>query len=70
MKRSKKIFVVVGVLFILGTLVVGYDISRKTSFPGSKKLLKESIAPSKEEDNDSLNTINEVKENPEKQNEQ
>ncbi len=52
MKRSKKIFVIVGVLFIVGTLIVGYDISTKTSFPGSKKLLKESIAPSKEKDSD------------------
>ncbi|MCO6358430.1 hypothetical protein [Roseivirga pacifica] len=46
MKRSKKIFVIVAVLFIAAIFVVGYDISRKTSFPGSKKYLKESIAPS------------------------
>ena len=49
MKKSKKIFIGIGVLFIIGTLIVGYDISSKTSFPGSKKLLKESIAPSNEE---------------------
>ena len=49
MKKSKKIFVTIGVLFIVGTIIVGYDISNKTSFPGSKKYLKESIAPSKEE---------------------
>ncbi|NVK83284.1 MAG: hypothetical protein HWE21_03130 [Cytophagia bacterium] len=48
MKKSKKVFVLVAVLFVLATLVVGYDISRRTSFPGSKKLLKESIAPSEE----------------------
>ena len=46
MKKSKKIFVGFGILFIIATLIVGYDISSKTSFPGSKKLLKESIAPS------------------------
>tara|TARA_Y100000114_G_scaffold37187_1_gene32797 strand:+ start:1974 stop:2270 length:297 start_codon:yes stop_codon:yes gene_type:complete len=46
MKRSKKIFVAVGLVFIVATIIVGYDISRKTSFPGSKKYLKESIAPS------------------------
>ncbi|RKQ49058.1 hypothetical protein BXY85_0045 [Roseivirga pacifica] len=46
MKRSKKIFVIVAVLFIAAIFVVGYDISRKTSFPGSKKYLKESIVPS------------------------
>lgn len=50
MKRSKKIFIVVAVLFIAGVLVVGYDISRKTSFPGSKKYLKESILPSDEKE--------------------
>lgn len=50
MKKSKKIFLVVGILFFIATLIVGYDISRKTSFPGSKKLLKESIAPTEETD--------------------
>jgi hypothetical protein len=49
MKKSKKIFVGIGILFIIATLIVGYDISSKTSFPGSKKLLKESIAPSEDE---------------------
>lgn len=46
MKRSKKIFVVVGVLFITGVCVVTYDIFTRTSPPGSKKYLKESISPS------------------------
>lgn len=50
MKRSKKVFLLVAVLFIGAILVVSYDISRKTSFPGSKKYLKESIAPSEESD--------------------
>jgi ABC-type cobalt transport system substrate-binding protein len=54
MNRSKKIFVVVAILFILATLVVGYDITTKTSFPGSKKLLKESIAPTEPEFSDTL----------------
>jgi len=45
MKRSKKIFVIVSILFILATILIGYDITTRTSFPGSKKLLKESIAP-------------------------
>ena len=49
MKRSKKVFVIVSLLFFVAVLVVGYDISRKTSFPGSKKYLKESIMPSEEE---------------------
>ncbi len=56
MKRKKKIFVVVAILFFIATIIVGYDISTKTSFPGSKKYLKESIAPSEEEVKDSVNT--------------
>ena len=49
MNKSKKIFLVIAILFVLATLIVGYDIASKTSFPGSKKYLKESIAPSKNE---------------------
>ena len=49
MKQSKKIFLAVAGVFVVGIIIVGYDISRKTSFPGSKKYLKESIAPSEEE---------------------
>ena len=49
MNRSKKIFLAIATAFVVGTVIVGYDISRKTSFPGAKKHLKESIAPSKEE---------------------
>jgi len=56
MKKSKKIFLVVGILFFLATIIVGYDISRRTSFPGSKKLLKESIAPTEETDSLSQET--------------
>lgn len=54
MNRKKKIFVVVGILFFIATIIVGYDISTKTSFPGSKKYLKESIAPSEEVKKDSV----------------
>ncbi|KOF01666.1 hypothetical protein AWW67_18050 [Roseivirga seohaensis] len=54
MNRQKKIFVIVAILFILATILVGYDITTRTSFPGSKKLLKESIAPSEENTQDSL----------------
>jgi hypothetical protein len=46
MKTSKKIFLFLSLLFFLGLMFVGYDISRRTTFPGSKKHLKESIAPS------------------------
>ena len=54
MNRQKRIFVIVAILFILATILVGYDITTRTSFPGSKKLLKESIAPSEENTQDSL----------------
>jgi len=54
MGKKKKIFVVVAILFIIATIIVGYDISRKTSFPGSKKYLKESIAPSEDVEKDSV----------------
>lgn len=55
MNRSKKVFVIVAVLFFLGVVLVTIDISRKTTFPGSKKHLKESIMPSEEKakENDS-----------------
>ena len=54
MNRQKKIFVIVAILFILATILAGYDITTRTSFPGSKKLLKESIAPSEPDTQDSL----------------
>lgn len=51
MKRSKKVFLVVAILFILATCFVGYDIATKTSFPGSKTYMEESIVP---DDQDTL----------------
>lgn len=51
----------VAILFIGAILVVSYDISRKTSFPGSKKYLKESIAPSEEIDSTTLEKKNDEK---------
>lgn len=43
MKRSKKIFLVIAAIFLLIMLVVGYDISTRTAWPGAKKNLKERI---------------------------
>jgi hypothetical protein len=43
--KPKKIFIVVSIIFLMIMLYISYDISRKTTFPGSKKHLKESIAP-------------------------
>jgi hypothetical protein len=39
MKRSKKIFLVISAIFITVMLIIAYDISQRTSFPGSKKEL-------------------------------
>lgn len=36
MKRSKKIFLVVAAIFIVIVLVIAYDISQRTTFPGQK----------------------------------
>ena len=37
MKRSKKIFLVVALIFIVLVLFVAYDISQRTTFPGQKR---------------------------------
>lgn len=50
MKRSKKIFLIVAILFVVAVLVISYDIATKTSFPGSKSYMEESIIDDKEED--------------------
>jgi hypothetical protein len=42
MKRSK-VFLGLAVLFIILMSIASYDISRKTTFPGSKSQLKERI---------------------------
>lgn len=46
MKNSKKLFLVLAGLFLLIILYISYDISTKTTYPGSKKNLKERISPS------------------------
>lgn len=43
MSRNKKIFVAFAVVFFIIVLGVSYDISRRTTFPGSKPQLKERI---------------------------
>ncbi|MBL0744298.1 hypothetical protein [Chryseolinea lacunae] len=43
MSRSKKIFVGVVILFAILLAYASYDISRKTSFPGSKSQLKQRL---------------------------
>lgn len=43
MSRSKKIFTALAVVFFMLLLYVSYDISTRTTFPGSKPQLKERI---------------------------
>jgi cbb3-type cytochrome oxidase subunit 3 len=43
MRTSKKIFLIVVVIFFVGLIYVSYDISTRTTFPGSKPQLKERI---------------------------
>ncbi|MEQ9166699.1 MAG: hypothetical protein RLO12_10610 [Fulvivirga sp.] len=43
MSNSKRIFLVFAVLFFVVMIYIGYDISSRTTFPGSKPQLKERI---------------------------
>ncbi|MEM6358673.1 MAG: hypothetical protein AAF149_18190 [Bacteroidota bacterium] len=43
MSNSKRIFLFLALLFLLLMVYVSYDISRRTTFPGSKPQLKERI---------------------------
>ena len=43
MSRSKRIFVIFAVVFVIALGYASYDISSKTTFPGSKPQLKERI---------------------------
>lgn len=43
MRTSKKIFLIVVVIFFACLVYVSYDISTRTTFPGSKPQLKERI---------------------------
>lgn len=57
MKRSKKIFLAVAAIFFLVMIVIGYDISKRTTFPGSKKLIIESLSPTDTTETDSTKTV-------------
>jgi len=45
MNKNKIIFLVIGAVFLLIMLLIGIDISTRTTFPGSKGNLKERMAP-------------------------
>ncbi|WP_169817496.1 hypothetical protein [Algoriphagus vanfongensis] len=48
MQRNKKIFLIIFLIFMLIMLYIGYDISQRTTFPGSKGNLKERISTEEE----------------------
>jgi len=43
MSRTKKVFATLAVIFVILLGYASYDISRRTSFPGSKSQLKERL---------------------------
>jgi len=43
MSRSKKIFLVFVIIFVILLVYASYDISSRTTFPGSKSQLKERL---------------------------
>lgn len=49
MTRNKKIFLALFLIFMLIMLWIGYDISSRTTFPGSKGNLKERISTETEQ---------------------
>lgn len=50
MTKNKKIFLALFIIFMAIMLWIGYDISRRTTFPGSKGNLKERISTENESD--------------------
>lgn len=43
MKTSKKLFLLLALVFLVTMVYLGYDISSRTTFPGSKPQLKERL---------------------------
>ncbi|REG94227.1 hypothetical protein C8N25_10152 [Algoriphagus antarcticus] len=50
MQRNKKIFLILFVIFMLIMGWIGYDISQRTTFPGSKRNLEQRIGDDLEKD--------------------
>lgn len=57
MKRSKKIFTGMAVVFVLIMLYVSYDISQRTTSPGSKGQLMERIKDRYDGEDDLKNPV-------------
>ena len=49
MKRSKKIFFILAAIFLIIMIIIGIDISSRTTWPGADKNLKSRIEASDEE---------------------
>jgi len=47
MRRSKKIFIIIAAFFLIIMILIGIDISNRTTWPGAKKNLKERITEPK-----------------------
>jgi hypothetical protein len=45
MSKSKKIFLIIAAVFMVIMIIIGWDISRRTTFPGSKSHLRNEVAP-------------------------
>jgi hypothetical protein len=43
MGRQKRIFVIFAVAFLAGLVMLSYDISKRTTFPGSRPQLNEQV---------------------------
>jgi len=54
MKRSKKMFLLVAIVFLGALFYASYDIARRTTFPGSKPQLKERIGKTYFNNDDSV----------------
>jgi len=57
MSRSKKIFFAALGIFFLILVYLSYDISRRTSFPGSKSQLKERLKQEYTEEDSVMDTL-------------
>jgi hypothetical protein len=57
MKKSKVVFLVLAALFLLIMIYMGYDISSKTTRPGSKPQLKERLFSNDEEEVDTSKMV-------------
>lgn len=45
MNKKKLLFLIIAAIFLIAMVIIGIDISSRTTFPGSKGNLKERIVP-------------------------